>query len=216
MDECDDVECEDGAACNNLPGSYECVCAPGYRYHVDTCFDVNECLLGLDDCAEAAQCDNTAGSFECECLAGFEGDGRDCDDVDECATDADDCRGEAQCRNLPGGYACDCPEGRIPHAQGCIDPEVCVAPTDWAQVAPSLADYADLLPAIPEAPLAVEWDEPGMFREDFLVPERLAEPWPTTPERCDGPTPWPADRLQVGPVALSQPFPPGRPGGEPY
>ena len=38
----------------------------------------------------------------------------------------------------------------------------------------------------------------------------------TTPERCDGPTPWPAERIQVGPLAHSEPLPPGLDGGEPY
>ena len=209
INECDDNPCGADVVCVNLPGSYECQCDPGYEHFLDRCMEVDECLMGRHDCAEGAHCTNTVGSFECECLPGFVGDGKQCQDIDECADGLDDCRAPAVCRNTAGAFQCDCPDGLIAHAGGCIPPAVCDAPTDWDQIAPSLADYAarEMLPSVPAAPLPVAWDDPSFFREDMLQPDPNAERGLLTPERCDGPNTWPADRVQVGPVGETEDHP---------
>lgn len=55
--------------CENLPGSFRCVCPAGFRG--STCEeDVDECAQHPPPCGPG-RCDNTAGSFHCACPAGF-------------------------------------------------------------------------------------------------------------------------------------------------
>lgn len=56
--------------CNNLPGSYECSCYPGFQLHSEgkDCIDIDECTTGDNPCEE---CINTIGSYECRCRDGF-------------------------------------------------------------------------------------------------------------------------------------------------
>lgn len=55
--------------CENLPGSFHCVCPAGFRG--STCEeDVDECAQEPPPCGPG-RCDNTAGSYHCACPAGF-------------------------------------------------------------------------------------------------------------------------------------------------
>lgn len=39
----------------------------------DGCFDIDECILELDDCTAGAEtCSNIPGSFSCKCKTGYE------------------------------------------------------------------------------------------------------------------------------------------------
>ncbi|XP_033125206.1 uncharacterized protein LOC117123409 [Anneissia japonica] len=67
--------------CENLPGSYKCVCHTGYQADGATCKDVDECLID-NHCHKSALCTNTAGSYFCTCLEGFHGDGIECTGID--------------------------------------------------------------------------------------------------------------------------------------
>ncbi len=42
------------------------------------CFDIDECVLGLDSCSANAACINTPGSYKCECYDGYHGNGKLC------------------------------------------------------------------------------------------------------------------------------------------
>ncbi|NXX20187.1 FBLN7 protein, partial [Podargus strigoides] len=54
-------------ACLNLPGSYRCLCPPGYLLHTDrnTCEDVNECAGKQHNCTQGDLCINTFGGHRC-------------------------------------------------------------------------------------------------------------------------------------------------------
>ncbi|XP_061683805.1 latent-transforming growth factor beta-binding protein 4-like [Syngnathoides biaculeatus] len=72
---CEDVnECEDGSACGahavcqNVAGTYACVCDRGFAAAPDgnSCVDEDECASAPGVCG-SARCRNLDGSFECEC-----------------------------------------------------------------------------------------------------------------------------------------------------
>ncbi|NXX40447.1 FBLN7 protein, partial [Tricholaema leucomelas] len=54
-------------SCLNLPGSYRCLCPPGYLLHADgnTCEDVNECTERQHNCTQGDLCINTFGGHRC-------------------------------------------------------------------------------------------------------------------------------------------------------
>ncbi|XP_068059072.1 fibulin-7-like isoform X1 [Anomalospiza imberbis] len=53
--------------CLNLPGSYRCLCPPGYLLHADrnACEDVNECAGKQHNCSQGDLCINTFGGHRC-------------------------------------------------------------------------------------------------------------------------------------------------------
>uniref|UniRef100_A0A183EB58 EGF-like domain-containing protein n=1 Tax=Gongylonema pulchrum TaxID=637853 RepID=A0A183EB58_9BILA len=80
IDECDTREtvCTlPNAHCLNTPGSFSCVCLPGFYWSdvgsvcvvITACvvfiLDIDECLLLADNCLESQRCLNTPGSFKC-------------------------------------------------------------------------------------------------------------------------------------------------------
>uniref|UniRef100_A0A1I7V5A2 Fibulin-1 n=1 Tax=Loa loa TaxID=7209 RepID=A0A1I7V5A2_LOALO len=110
--------------CLNTPGSFSCVCLPGFYWSVvgSVCVDIDECLLLADDCSESQRCLNTPGSFKCirtlSCGTGYalNSDTEQCIDVDECNLGSHDCGPLYQCRNTQGSYRCDpkkCAEGEL-------------------------------------------------------------------------------------------------------
>ncbi|XP_078573393.1 von Willebrand factor D and EGF domain-containing protein-like [Branchiostoma floridae x Branchiostoma japonicum] len=52
-------------ACVNTNGSYYCTCTAGHVLIIDTCQDINECALNIDDCGPGELCVNTRGSYSC-------------------------------------------------------------------------------------------------------------------------------------------------------
>ena len=116
--------CGDHGACENLMGSYQCICEPGYQPDISgkQCEDVNECLDPLN--CRKGQCRNTPGSFQCICPSGmkYNEDSKACEDVDECTEGANKCP-NGKCINTNGGYKCQCESGSSldPTGQMCID-----------------------------------------------------------------------------------------------
>lgn len=118
IDEClSDSPCGFGR-CDNLPGSFNCICKDpddgfnsGYTTDSDgSCtIDVNECASDNPPCQNGATCTNKEGNdgkYLCECMEGWEG--MDCDvDIDECARGTDDCSSlddseKRECKNIEG------------------------------------------------------------------------------------------------------------------
>ncbi|XP_074779784.1 hemicentin-2 [Athene noctua] len=63
--------------CRNSPGSYRCVCPPGYRLlpNGKTCHDMDECGEGTIQCGSSQMCFNTRGGAQCVdvlCPAGYQ------------------------------------------------------------------------------------------------------------------------------------------------
>uniref|UniRef100_I3IXV3 Latent-transforming growth factor beta-binding protein 4 n=1 Tax=Oreochromis niloticus TaxID=8128 RepID=I3IXV3_ORENI len=60
--------CGANAYCQNLFGTYRCVCDQGFTSSADgkTCVDVDECV-SLPGVCGSARCENVEGSFMCEC-----------------------------------------------------------------------------------------------------------------------------------------------------
>ena len=125
INECaqDKQVCENGA-CENLMGSYRCICNPGYEVDVTgrKCVDIDECLTDPLYCS-GGTCKNTPGSFECICPTGtnFNADSKSCEDIDECL-DPEIC-GNGICTNTQGSFQCGCPQGTKldPSGQYCLD-----------------------------------------------------------------------------------------------
>uniref|UniRef100_F6ZCP2 Fibrillin 1 n=1 Tax=Ornithorhynchus anatinus TaxID=9258 RepID=F6ZCP2_ORNAN len=88
--------CANGS-CENLRGSYKCVCNSGYEVDVTgkACIDIDECALNTLLC-DNGLCRNTPGSFSCSCPK----------DVDEC--ESNPCV-NGVCKNTLGSFVCECP-----------------------------------------------------------------------------------------------------------
>ncbi|VDI06848.1 Hypothetical predicted protein, partial [Mytilus galloprovincialis] len=100
--------CQNGA-CENLDGSYRCICNPGYQVDQSgkRCRDINECQTYPHFCT-GGQCRNTEGSYTCTCPTGyrFNPDRSSCQDINECV-ESKPCI-DARCTNTPGSFKCDC------------------------------------------------------------------------------------------------------------
>uniref|UniRef100_A0A1I8BSD7 EGF-like domain-containing protein n=1 Tax=Meloidogyne hapla TaxID=6305 RepID=A0A1I8BSD7_MELHA len=147
VDECaskNEKICGPNAECQNLPGSYQCVCNPGFVANPN-----GQGCLDVDECAESAalntlenvcphpntRCLNTIGGFHCECSPGFNGNpnsGDGCNDIDECLTAEYYCGKHAICVNLIGSFRCDCNTGfeRQPNSNHCQDIDECADATN--------------------------------------------------------------------------------------
>ncbi|XP_076373655.1 fibrillin-1-like isoform X1 [Tachypleus tridentatus] len=105
--------CPNGA-CEDLKGSYRCVCNQGYEvdHTGKVCSDINECAVNLLLC-DNGQCRNTPGSFQCTCPTGYRHNTQtnSCEDIDECREPGQKrCIGGI-CSNTVGSYRCECEPG---------------------------------------------------------------------------------------------------------
>ncbi|EYB86274.1 hypothetical protein Y032_0282g1279 [Ancylostoma ceylanicum] len=90
IDECAQLADQCDYHCENTPGSYNCLCPPGYELTNNyQCFDIDEC--DLVSCSLGQMCLNTLGSFHCipnPCPANYSlSDNRHC--IPECESCAD-------------------------------------------------------------------------------------------------------------------------------
>ncbi|KAJ0069114.1 hypothetical protein NL108_018061 [Boleophthalmus pectinirostris] len=99
--------------CESSPGSYQCLCLPGYTLNADgkTCKVIDYCSFGNHSCDH--ECVSVLGGFNCRCNEGYRllANGKTCQDMDMCKTVAHGC--EHQCVSTPGSYYCICPEGQL-------------------------------------------------------------------------------------------------------
>ncbi|XP_054906304.1 matrilin-4 isoform X3 [Poeciliopsis prolifica] len=98
--------------CESLPGSYTCLCLPGYRLNADgkTCSAIDLCAERKNDCQQI--CISSPGSFTCDCNKGYHlnDDKKTCSPIDLCAEGKHGC--EQVCVYMgPGIFTCDCHEG---------------------------------------------------------------------------------------------------------
>ncbi|TMS20029.1 Fibrillin-2, partial [Larimichthys crocea] len=102
--------CQNGM-CENLRGSYRCICNIGYESDTSgkNCVDINECLVNRMLC-DNGLCRNTPGSYTCSCPKGFvfKPDSETCEDINECLSSP--CI-NGECRNVAGSFHCDCTHG---------------------------------------------------------------------------------------------------------
>ncbi|XP_030621883.1 latent-transforming growth factor beta-binding protein 4 [Chanos chanos] len=128
IDECrqSPSPCSNGR-CENIPGSYRCVCRTGYRLQGNTCTDVNECEDPLR--CPGQECVNTLGSYRCvSCRPGFSPLNGQCSDIDECQQNPSPCS-NGRCENTPGSFRCVCNAGYRLQGNTCIDVNECEDPT---------------------------------------------------------------------------------------
>ncbi|KAK9408907.1 fibrillin-3 [Crotalus adamanteus] len=109
--------------CENLRGSYRCICNLGYESDPTgkNCVDVDECAINRLLC-DNGLCRNTPGSYSCSCPKGFvfRTETDTCEDINECASSP--CV-NGICRNNAGSFACECSPGSKLDPSGtiCVD-----------------------------------------------------------------------------------------------
>uniref|UniRef100_A0A671NV91 Fibrillin 2a n=1 Tax=Sinocyclocheilus anshuiensis TaxID=1608454 RepID=A0A671NV91_9TELE len=114
--------CSNGV-CENLRGSFRCVCNSGYESDQTgrNCLDIDECVVNSLLC-DNGLCRNVPGSYSCTCPAGYtlRHDTETCDDVNECVSSP--CV-NGVCKNNAGSFSCECPLGSELDSTGllCID-----------------------------------------------------------------------------------------------
>nr|XP_014340413.1 PREDICTED: fibrillin-3 [Latimeria chalumnae] len=114
--------CSNGM-CENLRGSYRCICNIGYESDRSgkNCVDIDECAVNRLLC-DNGLCRNTPGSYTCTCPKGyvFKPDSDTCEDVNEC--ESSPCV-NGVCRNIAGSFVCECSPGSKLDSTGtlCVD-----------------------------------------------------------------------------------------------
>uniref|UniRef100_A0A8C3RBV6 Fibrillin 3 n=1 Tax=Cyanoderma ruficeps TaxID=181631 RepID=A0A8C3RBV6_9PASS len=109
--------------CENLRGSYRCICNLGYESDPTgkNCVDVDECSVNRLLC-DNGLCRNTPGSYTCTCPKGFvfRTETDTCEDINECTSNP--CV-NGLCRNNAGSFACECSPGSKLDPSGtiCVD-----------------------------------------------------------------------------------------------
>ena len=62
--ECENEPCQNGASCNEVPGSFNCTCAPGFTGQL--CQDeIDECAT--EPCLNGGWCIDRINGYECVC-----------------------------------------------------------------------------------------------------------------------------------------------------
>jgi len=155
-----------------------------------------------DDAGPSTDCDVDCTFAECGDGLANEVAGEECDDAGESALCDSDCS-LAECGdglvNEAAGEACDLPDQ--PWACSDCQPGSCAGATAWEQIAPSLTDYADLLPPLPDALLDTDWpDAVPALRLDSIRPGAREADWSPDPSSCDIAPVWTSERIDVGPL----------------
>ncbi|XP_046881949.1 matrilin-4 isoform X1 [Hypomesus transpacificus] len=97
--------------CESSPGSFQCICLPGYKLNEDgkTCSAIDLCAEGKHDCEQI--CISSPGSFTCDCNAGYKlnDDKKTCMMINYCSFGNHSC--DHECVSVLSGYHCRCNEG---------------------------------------------------------------------------------------------------------
>ncbi|XP_034021812.1 matrilin-4 [Thalassophryne amazonica] len=107
------VESDHGCehVCESSPGSYRCLCLPGYTLNDDekTCTAIDLCAEGKHDCEHV--CISSPGSFTCDCNRGYKlnDDNKTCTMINYCLFGNHSCA--HKCVSVLNGYHCHCNDG---------------------------------------------------------------------------------------------------------
>ncbi|XP_032366243.1 matrilin-4 isoform X2 [Etheostoma spectabile] len=97
--------------CENSPGSFHCLCLPGYTLNQDgkTCAAIDLCAQGKHDCGQI--CVSSPGYFTCDCNKGYQlnDDEKTCSMIDYCSFGNHSC--DHECVSVLNGYHCRCNQG---------------------------------------------------------------------------------------------------------
>lgn len=124
MDECRNNPCGLGAHCTNIPGGYQCSCAPGHeRNPAAAAANLPFGTIQFNEISQEQLAELTNSSLVA------------CLDVNECALAQQPppngrsvCGTGAQCVNTQGGYFCQCPPGFSGNPKvSCVDIDECAA-----------------------------------------------------------------------------------------
>uniref|UniRef100_A0A3P8RR20 Matrilin 4 n=1 Tax=Amphiprion percula TaxID=161767 RepID=A0A3P8RR20_AMPPE len=113
--------------CESSPGSYHCLCLPGYTLNDDgkTCAAIDLCAEGKHDCEQI--CISSPGSFTCDCSKGYKlhDDKKTCSMIDYCSFGNHSC--DHECVSVLNGYHCRCNEGYrlLDDGKTCQDMDLC-------------------------------------------------------------------------------------------
>uniref|UniRef100_G3N413 VWFA domain-containing protein n=1 Tax=Gasterosteus aculeatus aculeatus TaxID=481459 RepID=G3N413_GASAC len=112
--------------CESSPGSFHCLCLPGYTLREDgkTCAAIDLCAEERHDCEQI--CVTSPGSFTCDCNKGFklDEDKKSCTMIDYCSFGNHSC--DHECEGVLNGYFCRCHQGyRLLDAKRCEDMDLC-------------------------------------------------------------------------------------------
>ncbi|XP_061542918.1 matrilin-4 isoform X1 [Phycodurus eques] len=107
------VESEHGCEhiCESSPGSFRCLCLPGYTLNDDgkACAAIDLCADGAHDCEQI--CVSSPGVFACDCERGFtlNRDKKTCTTLDFCSFGNHTC--DHECVSVLNGFRCRCKDG---------------------------------------------------------------------------------------------------------
>ncbi|XP_053387236.1 fibrillin-2-like [Mercenaria mercenaria] len=122
INECEnETVCPDNSICNNLDGSFDCICKDGFNEtDLGECKDIDECSTSIHRCNQ--NCTNTQGSYACGCLRGFflKDDNITCE-VCESWSFGINCESKCTC-NVSNSVSCDAKTGQ------------CVCNSGWSGV----------------------------------------------------------------------------------
>uniref|UniRef100_A0A7N9AV42 Matrilin 4 n=1 Tax=Mastacembelus armatus TaxID=205130 RepID=A0A7N9AV42_9TELE len=97
--------------CESSPGSFHCLCLPGYTLNADgkTCAAIDLCSEGKHHCEQI--CISSPGSFSCDCNKGYKlnDDKKTCSMIDYCSFGNHSC--DHRCVSVLSGFHCRCNEG---------------------------------------------------------------------------------------------------------
>lgn len=124
INECTEIKewtvCGAYTECVNLPGSYECICSPGYTGVPRKGCTLIEIRCHGNDCPPNQKCIHG----QCQCLQPFVLEGQTCKNP----CDLQQCGQYAECHLLPEGPQCQCIKGCTGNPnKGCYDINECVA-----------------------------------------------------------------------------------------
>ncbi|XP_028432025.1 matrilin-4 isoform X3 [Perca flavescens] len=113
--------------CESSPGSFHCLCLPGYTLNEDgkTCAAIDLCAQGKHDCEHI--CVSSPGSFTCNCNKGYKlnDDKKTCSMIDYCSFGNHSC--DHECVSVLNGYHCRCNQGYrlLDDGKTCQDMDMC-------------------------------------------------------------------------------------------